>query len=134
MARQSGLYPPALFTHVLEQSPKKFLKEWRRGRIKQAIVLLDTPPTGFCYAVLAQRADAVCLTYQPIPFLTPNGGTQTSGAGQAFLYFGPDPALFRKFFTGLGAGQCGQEGGATHDSVSQKGAPPQEVMIAGPWI
>jgi len=101
-AKSVFIHPPSSRT-FLNKIPKKFLKEWRRCRIKQAIVLLDTPPTGFCYAVLAQRADAVCLTYQPIPFLTPNGSTQTSGAGQAFLYFGPDPARFRQNFTGLGA-------------------------------
>ncbi|MGO9389288.1 hypothetical protein, partial [Rhodoblastus sp.] len=43
------------------------------------------------------------LTTQPIPFLTPNGGVQTSGAKQAFIYFGPNPALFREIFTGVGA-------------------------------
>lgn len=96
------IHPPSSRSY-LGRVPKKLRKELRLGHIKRAIVLLDTPPKGFWYNVLVKRADAVCLTYMPIPFLTPNGGTQTSGAGQAFLYFGPDPARFQKIFTGLGA-------------------------------
>jgi ParB family chromosome partitioning protein len=101
-AKTIFIHPPSSRT-FLNKIPKKFLKEWRRRRIEQAIILLDTPPTGFCYAVLAQRADAVCLTYLPIPFLTPNGETQRSGAGQALLYFGHDPARFRQVFASVGA-------------------------------
>ncbi|PPQ34616.1 hypothetical protein CH337_22555 [Rhodoblastus acidophilus] len=100
-ANAAFINPPSE-RRFLNRIPKKFLREWHGGNIKQAIILLDLPPKGFCYSVLAPRADAICWTNHPIKFRTPSGQPQTSGAKQAFLYFGPDPAIFRQVFAGVG--------------------------------
>ncbi|MDR3558228.1 MAG: hypothetical protein P4L61_01720 [Candidatus Pacebacteria bacterium] len=89
---------------LLLRAARRFLKELRRGRFEQAIVLVNEAPDCLWYNLLASRADAICVTRKPIPFNTPNGGSQTSGAGmQAFLLFGPDRKFFRQLFTGVGA-------------------------------
>lgn len=95
------LHPPSE-AKFLNKIPTKFLKEWSGCNIKHAIILLDLPPKGYCYRVLAPRADAVCWTRHPIKFRTPSGQTQTSGNQQAFLYFGPDPSIFQQVFANVG--------------------------------
>jgi hypothetical protein len=96
------IHPPAS-RRVLSKIPKKFLKAWSRCHIQQAIILLDVSSPEPWYDRLVASADAICLTHRPIPFLTPTGDTHTSGAQQAFLYFGSDPALFREVFASVGA-------------------------------
>ena len=95
---------------LLLRAARRFLKKWRRGHFEQAIVLVNEAPDCLWYDLLVHRADAVCLTNQPIPFVTPSGGTQTSGAGrQAFLLFGPDRKFFRRVFTSVGTIQSGKQ-------------------------
>jgi hypothetical protein len=88
---------------LLLKAARRFLKNWRRGHFEQAIVLVNEAPDRLWYNLLVSHADAICVTRKPIPFNTPSGGSQTSGAGmQAFLLFGPDRKFFRSIFTGVG--------------------------------
>jgi ParB family transcriptional regulator, chromosome partitioning protein len=101
-AKTIFMHPPSS-EKLLIRAARRFLKKWRRGRFEQAIVLVNEAPDCLWYNLLVSHADAICVTRKPIPFNTPSGGSQTSGAGmQAFLLFGPDRKFFRSIFTSVG--------------------------------
>lgn len=100
-AETAFIHPPCEL-RTLNRCANKFLKEWSYCNIKRAIILVDLSSPGYCYDLLRERADAVCVTDQPILFITPSGRIQTSGARQALLYFGDDPVLFSDQFSNVG--------------------------------
>ena len=80
----------------------KFLSEYARGAIEQAILLThDYTDTGWFHAA-ARAAQAICLVRARIHFLAPSGEECSPRRGQTFFYFGLDDGAFRRAFSDIG--------------------------------
>ncbi len=80
----------------------KFLSEYARGAIEQAILLThDYTDTGWFHAA-ARAARAICLARTRIHFLAPSGEECSPRRGQTFFYFGRDDGAFRRAFSDIG--------------------------------
>ena len=80
----------------------KFLSEYARGAIEQAILLThDYTDTGWFHAA-ARAARAICLVRTRIHFLAPSGEECSPRRGQTFFYFGLDDGPFRRAFSDIG--------------------------------
>jgi hypothetical protein len=80
----------------------KFLSEYARGVIEQAILLThDYTDTEWFHAA-ARAARATCLVRTRIHFLAPSGEECSPRRGQTFFYFGLDDGPFRRTFSDVG--------------------------------
>jgi phage N-6-adenine-methyltransferase len=82
----------------------KLLAEYRAGRVKSAILLVNNCTCTAWFHDAAAAASALCFPRGRIAFYGPNGETGDAGPrqGQALLHFGNDVAAFVQTFSELG--------------------------------
>lgn len=84
---------------------EKFVDEFKRGRFKKGIVLVNNATETVFFQLLLNTAHAVCFTNHRISFYN-SDGKKISGntRGQCFFYVArkPNVALFRRTFTQFG--------------------------------
>ena len=88
---------------LVRQAANKFLEEFKAGSFERAVVLVNNATETKMFQALLREASAVCFTDHRIAFWN-SDGKQVSGntRGQAFLYFGAEPARFASEFEGFG--------------------------------
>jgi DNA N-6-adenine-methyltransferase (Dam) len=90
------LNPP--YRHpIIDRFVEKLLYEMKLGHVKQAILLVHPKTDTKWFADAAHAAPDICFTKR-IPFWNHEGKANCAPCGQAFLYFGPRPKLFKKVF------------------------------------
>jgi hypothetical protein len=88
---------------LVTQFADKLIAEYVAGRTTAAIVLVNAQTNAVWFRRLFGVAAAVCYPDHRIGFLDANGKRHSrTRVGQAFLYFGPDPARFHAVFSPLG--------------------------------
>jgi phage N-6-adenine-methyltransferase len=80
----------------------KLVTEFREGRVEQAILLVNNCTDTAWFHEAAQACAVVCFTRGRISFINPDGDSTSPTQGQAFLYFGDDPAGFVDLFGAYG--------------------------------
>jgi phage N-6-adenine-methyltransferase len=93
--------PPYAQPHILHFA-QKIAKEYSEGRTLEAIALTHNYTDTAWFHLLGAYASAICFTRGRIGFLSPEGQKAAPTQGQAFFYFGPDPAKFSQVFTRFG--------------------------------
>jgi phage N-6-adenine-methyltransferase len=93
--------PPYAQPHILHFA-QKIAKEYIEGRTVEAIALTHNYTDTAWFHLLGTYAAAICFTRGRIGFLSPEGQKAAPTQGQAFFYFGPDPAKFSQVFTRFG--------------------------------
>jgi ParB family chromosome partitioning protein len=93
--------PPYAQPHILHFA-QKIAKEYSEGRTIEAIALTHNYTDTAWFHLLGTYAAAICFTRGRIGFLSPEGQKAAPTQGQAFFYFGPDPAKFSQVFTRFG--------------------------------
>lgn len=80
----------------------KLVSEFKSGRVKQAILLVNNcTDTGWFHAA-ANKAAVVCFTVGRITYVNPDGDSTSPTQGQAFFYFGPEVNAFISRFAAFG--------------------------------
>jgi DNA N-6-adenine-methyltransferase (Dam) len=82
----------------------KLLAEIKAGRVTEAIMLTNNSTDTQWFKVAAEASTAVCFTIGRVAFNTPEGVDVAPTQGQAFFYFGDNPARFMEVFTAIGFG------------------------------
>jgi ParB family chromosome partitioning protein len=93
--------PPYAQPYILHFA-QKIAKEYSEGRTLEAIALTHNYTDTAWFHLLGTYAAAICFTRGRIGFLSPEGQKAAPTQGQAFFYFGPDPAKFSQVFTRFG--------------------------------
>lgn len=78
---------------------EKLASEWRNGNVQSAIALTHNYTDTQWFHCLASACSAICFTRGRIGFVSPEGKTAAPTQGQAFFYFGDDPAAFHDEFS-----------------------------------
>lgn len=80
---------------------KKMIAEYRAGHITAGIMLVNAATDCKWFSPL--WSFPICFTDHRIKFISPtNGKAKQPTHGSAFIYFGPDPALFAATFRRFG--------------------------------
>ena len=74
----------------------KLLQEIEAGRTTAAILLTNNCTDTDWFDVALRRCAGVCFTHSRIRFTKPDGSKVVPNLGQAFFYFGPRRAAFRR--------------------------------------
>lgn len=81
---------------------EKLASEWEQGNLESAIALTHNYTDTRWFHRLAKTCRAICFTRGRIGFINPEGKTAAPTQGQAFFYFGDDPAKFAAEFSSHG--------------------------------
>lgn len=95
------LNPPYAQPHI-ESFADKMILEVRSGRVTSAIMLTHNYTDTAWFQKLAAAANAVCFPKGRIRFEAPDGSLASPTQGQAFFYFGNNPARFIEVFSSRG--------------------------------
>lgn len=91
-------YAQPLITHFVE----KLTKEWGSGHLTAAILLTHNYTDTKWFHLAANSCSAICFTRGRITFPDANGNACSPTQGQAFFYFGKNPAAFADRFSSIG--------------------------------
>lgn len=86
---------------LIAQFAAKLVAEWRAGRVKQAIVLVNNATETAWFQSLARIASAACFPSGRVRFWAP-GRIAAPLQGQAVLYIGRQPERFYRYFDVFG--------------------------------
>jgi phage N-6-adenine-methyltransferase len=95
------LNPPYAQPHINDFA-EKMAEEWRTGRVASAVMLTHNYTDAGWFHALAAEATAICFKRGRVKFYSPSGELASPTQGQAFFYFGPDPAAFHAEFSQIG--------------------------------
>lgn len=87
---------------LIQYFAEKVADEFGDGNIDEAIVLVNNATETRWFQYMARQASAVCFPAGRVRFLDPEGNPGAPLQGQAILYFGDNPTLFRERFGGFG--------------------------------
>lgn len=87
---------------AIQQFMEKIAGEVGCGRVDQAIVLTHNYTDTRWFHIGASSATAICFTRGRIGFLSPEGKKAAPTQGQAFFYYGDNPAAFSAEFSQYG--------------------------------
>lgn len=91
--------PPQQIARFVE----KLIREFRRGKVKAAIVLTNNCSDAKWFHALLERCALVCFIRERVRFLSPQGGESESPAQRgALFYFGSDDVRFAEVFRKAG--------------------------------
>lgn len=79
---------------------EKLITEFRSGRVEAAVLLVNAVTDRTWFQQLWDFP--ICFTDHRIEFYTPNGTPKQPISGNAFIYFGGDPASFAYAFSDIG--------------------------------
>lgn len=88
-------YSQPAISHFAE----KLASEWEQGRLESAIALTHNYTDTQWFHRMAKACTAICFTRGRIGFVNPEGKKAAPTQGQAFFYFGDDPATFHSEFS-----------------------------------
>lgn len=91
-------YAQPFIAHFVE----KMVAERSAGRVDAAIMLTHNYTDTTWFHAAASIADAICFTKGRVRFIDSAGGLASPTQGQAFFYFGDDPASFADRFATIG--------------------------------
>ncbi|WP_108651284.1 DNA N-6-adenine-methyltransferase [Dongshaea marina] len=81
----------------------RLLAELEAGRVKQAIVLVNSGTETKPYQAMLSKASALCFPSKRIRFIRPTGEVGGNpNKGQTFFYFGDNPQGFSEMFSQFG--------------------------------
>jgi phage N-6-adenine-methyltransferase len=95
------LNPPYAQPHI-ENFADKMIAEVAAGRVTAAIMLTHNYTDTAWFQKLAKAANAICFPKGRIRFVAPDGSLASPTQGQAFFFFGNNPAHFVEVFSSLG--------------------------------
>ena len=93
---------PPYYRDLLPRFAEKLLREFRDGRVSEAIVLVHSLTDPSWFHDLAGCASAICFTRGRFPFVSPYGEANAPVHGSAFFYLGPCRAKFIEEFGAIG--------------------------------
>ena len=93
---------PPYYRDLLPRFAEKLLREFRDGRVCEAIALVHSLTDPSWFHDLAGCASAICFTRGRIAFVSPYGEANAPVHGSAFFYLGPCPAKFIEEFGAIG--------------------------------
>ena len=93
---------PPYYRDLLPRFAEKLLREFRDGRVSEAIVLVHSLTDPSWFHDLAGCASAICFTRGRIPFVSPYGEANAPVHGSAFFYLGSCLAKFVGEFEVIG--------------------------------
>jgi ParB family chromosome partitioning protein len=88
---------------LIGQFAEAISQKLESGEIDQAIILVNNATETQWFQRMAGVASAVCFPKSRIKFLDPSGKPGAPLQGQAIIYFGNHPKLFRQEFSTYGA-------------------------------
>jgi ParB family chromosome partitioning protein len=88
---------------LIGQFAEAISQKLESGEIDQAIILVNNATETQWFQRMAAVASAVCFPKSRIKFLDPSGKPGAPLQGQAIIYFGNHPKLFRQEFSTYGA-------------------------------
>jgi ParB family chromosome partitioning protein len=88
---------------LINQFAEAVSQKLESGEIDQAIILVNNATETQWFQRMAGVASAVCFPKSRIKFLDPSGKPGAPLQGQAIIYFGNCPKLFRQEFSTYGA-------------------------------
>jgi len=94
---------PPYCSELIGKFSKKLAESYASGAVTSAITLTNNATETAWFADLIGRASAVCFPSERIKFLSPvDGKVGAPLQGQAFIYLGSNPGLFRDVFGRFG--------------------------------
>ena len=93
---------PPYMQPAIAQFIAKLVEEVRAERTTAAVLLTHNYTDTAWFHLAAGACAAICFTRGRIAFLDPNGAAAAPTQGQAFIYFGDNPASFSRRFSEIG--------------------------------
>jgi phage N-6-adenine-methyltransferase len=100
-ARRLWLNPPYR-PPLIGKFVRKLCEEYQARRVTEAIMLTHNYTSSAWFHKAEDVADAICFTFDRVPFQKPNGKVLSAMQGQAFFYFGDDLLRFAEVFKEIG--------------------------------
>jgi phage N-6-adenine-methyltransferase len=87
---------------LIEQFVNKLTEEFKERNVSAAILLTNNYTDTAWFRTAYSVAGAICFTRGRVKFVDPDGKIAAPTQGQAFFYFGPNPAAFNRVFREIG--------------------------------